>query len=166
MTESRPLPRSVRTRLRIGAVSAGLLLVMMVALVIGAVANGKTGPSDVAGFALLLGIPVVLLLLLWWQAHRLRTNDVLRRRLPNPKASKVMLWGNLSGLVVANLVRGVISGWEGLVAGLVLVVVWAFVVTRIARRHDPRVHFLRRPDPAPEGEDPADEPEPERAKPW
>lgn len=155
------LPRTMRLRVIVVAVSAGLLALLMLPLEILAVTSHREDLGLLAAaFGLGLGVPILFGLLMWWQVRRYRRNPEVRRRQPNGRAGRVLLFGNLVAVVLGSLARGIsgIEGWGGWAVGLCVVLIASFLVVRIARHYDPRIHYFRRPDPLPAGEEPRDEP--------
>jgi hypothetical protein len=156
-----PLTRTLRIRVIIVAVGAVLLALLMLPLEIATLTAGDATSEDIAlVFAMGVGLPALFALLMWWQVHRFRSSPELQRRQPNGPAARIMLFGNLAVLVLGMLVATLsgVEGWRGWVLGLVVVVVGSFVVVRFARSRDPRVHYFRRTDPMPEGQEPDDGP--------
>jgi hypothetical protein len=160
------LPRTMRLRIIVVAVSAGLLALVMLPLEIAAMASRRDDLGLIAAvFGLGLGIPALFGVLMWWQVRRYRRNPEVRRRQPNGPAARILLFGSILAVLLGNLTRGVsgIEGWGGWAIGLCVVVIAMFLVVGLARRHDPRIHYFRRPDPLPEGQEPEDDSPP---PPW
>ena len=162
-----PLSGTMRIRVIIAAISAGALVLLMLPLEIMTIVRGG-GAGDIALiFAIGLALPALFLALMWWQVRRWRRNPEIRRRQPNKPAARIILFGNLLVLTIGNIARGVsgVKGWAGWAIGLGVVMVGAVIVFLMAKKQDRRLHFFRRPDPMPEGQEP--ESAPERAPtPW
>jgi hypothetical protein len=154
-----PLSGAMRTRVIVVAVSVGILALVMLPLEILAVTSEHRDAGEIAfAFGVGIGLPLVFGALTWWGVRRWRRNPDLRRRQPNGPASRVLLFGNLITLTLANFARSLsgLEGWKGWALGLAVVVVGAVGVFLIARRLDPRLNYFRRPDPLPEGQEPED----------
>jgi hypothetical protein len=158
------LPQSMRIRIIVVAVSAGLLVLICVPLAIGVFRLSHHARGALAFvFALGVGAPLLAGLAMWWQVRSYRRDPDYRRRQPNRPASRVLQGGNLLALVLGILAQGLVHGWIGWLLGLGVVLVVSFVTFRIARQRDPTIRYLRRPQPSAQPEEPEDSPSPE---PW
>lgn len=157
-----PLPRIMRIRIAVVAICSGLLALLVLPLAIIALQRGDSIGQLAPLFGIGLGIPVLFSLLMWWQVRRYRRSPEFRRRQPNGAAARVLMIGNMLILAVAMVARGVsgVEGWGGWAIGLGVVVTGSVIVYSIAKRYDPRLHYFRRPDPLPEGQEPEDLPPP------
>lgn len=161
MTRER-LPRIMRIRVAVVAGCSALLFLFVLPLEILAVRSGDSLPKIAPLFGIGVGIPVLFGLLMWWQVHRYRNNPEVRRRQPNGAAMRVYLVGNMLGVILASVARDVSGneGWGGWAIALGVIVLASLVTFRLAKRHDPRLHYFRRPDPLPPGHEPEDLPPP------
>ncbi|MGN6251265.1 MAG: hypothetical protein ACTHNS_05565 [Marmoricola sp.] len=161
-----PLPRSVRQRALGGGVGVAVLALLFVPLEIATVTSDRAGAGlRVSVFVIGIGLPAVLGLLIWRQVRRLRSDPDLLRRQPNRAATRVLRYGNMGVLVIALASRHLVGtgGWKTWVVFGGVALVGSVLVVRWARHYDPRIHYFRRPDPLPEGQEPDEGPAP---PPW
>lgn len=155
--ERQPLPRTLRLRIIVVAVSSTLLVLLFIPFEVLAVTKPRGGTEEVVtAFAVGVGLPILFALLMWRQVRRYRRDPGVRRRQPNGPAARTILFGNLVSILVAMTTNGLVGGWQGWLVGLAVLLACSFIVLRIAKRQDPRIHYFRRPDPLPPGQEPDD----------
>jgi type IV secretory pathway TrbD component len=149
------LPPVWRTRIITVAVSSGVLVLIGCTLGVLAVVRGD-GVGALLGFGIGLALPAFFGGLMWLQVRRYRRNPDFRRRQPNAAASKLGLVGNLVVFVFAGVVTSLLGlhGWAYFLTLFGIAVVGGTAVFIAAKQQDPRLHYFRRPDPLPEGQEP------------
>jgi hypothetical protein len=158
------LTGTMRIRVVIVAVSGTLLALVLLPLEIMTIVNGGTAGQIAFAFGVGVVLPALAAALMWWQVRRWRHNPEIRRRQPRKAAARVLLFGNLGVVILVSLLRDGwgMNSWQGWGITLVVFTVGAGGVWLVAKRLDPRLHFFRRPDPLPPGQ----EPEGPAPKPW